>query len=516
MYELQDGRLLMASYEDIEQFFAEHNIVGKTIDDIIPFCHDYMIYNISEVNDFINRRTQSLIQTDGCICLIFTDGSNLEIEFCGDGPIILGYNTAKLETYPKYDGTCYTLHTMFQYALGHMIVGIYFEKTDKRMQFPIYCGLDMSSEDEGIKEIRIALNGGTTLMASGALDSFCFEHFMDFGGPVEVKYAELISELNRETYLLHFGDWIRENEERIYEEDSWELFSAVDVFYDDLDGVEYGQYGFKNAKGEIVIEPQYWCCLGFSHGLAAVAWKGPSVRYGNGRVYNQELWGYIDKTGKIVIPVRFGRVSPFNKYGVAVVQDTWNDYDDYYLIDTTGKEIPGTRCRYLIDYYDYDERFLEFSNVDEGGCNNLGLYDTKERRVVVPPRTGGVTAWDENNIEVSETGAYGYSDRCVHHINVKGEELYPDLVGKGFSVPKKANLNGHVIVSKTQFYRVDDNVTSWNTIFGKKYRSTNLYGVVDVKGNILIPIQYENITDNKDGTFECSINGEHEVISISK
>ena len=514
MYILKDGRSLLASYDDLEKFFAENNIIGKIIEDIVPYCYDYMIRNIAEVDDFVNLRTQSAVDTDGRICLAFTDGSNLEIEFSGDGPIILGYNTANFEEYPKYDGSCYTLHTMFRFAIGHTIVGIHFEKTDKKMQFPEYYGMDMSKEDDGIKEIRIALNGGTTLMASGISDYFRFEHFMDFGGPVEVKYADLINELNKETYLEYFGEWILANENRIYEEDSWECFSATDVFYDAIEGLEYGQYGFKNSDGEVVIEPQFWCCNGFQHGLAAVAMKGPIFRAANGKMHHQEMWGYIDKSGKVVIPFRFGRAESFNKYGVAVVQDEWNDYGDFFLIDCYGKEIPGTRCRYIDKYYSYEERFLEFSDVDEEADNNMGLYDTKKRRILIPPRTGGIIVWNENCIEVSETGEYGWSDRYKHYVNEKGEELYPAILGKGFNGVDRPNANGQMIVYKRNFYRADDSVTSWSPIFGKKYRSYHTYGVADIEGNVLIPIMYDKIVDKKDGSFECHKDDKIEKIIV--
>ncbi len=196
---LDDGRCLMASYDDIQDFFSRNPIIGKTISDIRPYCLDYMLKNIAEVEDFENKRTESAIDTDERICLIFEDGSNLEIEFSGDGPIILGFDTAKLTDYPEYDGTCYTLRTLFQYCIGREILGIHFEKSENRMMFPAYMGIDMSGDDEGIREIRFALRGGTTLIASGYLDYFRVEHVTDFGGSVTVKYSELINELNEET-----------------------------------------------------------------------------------------------------------------------------------------------------------------------------------------------------------------------------------------------------------------------------------------------------------------------------
>jgi hypothetical protein len=61
-------------------------------------------------------------------------------------------------------------------------------------------------------------------------------------------------------------------------------------------------YGYINKAGEFQIKPQYWWS-GYPHdfheGLAAVQ-LGPL----NG-VPDLDAWGFIDQTGKVVIPARF-------------------------------------------------------------------------------------------------------------------------------------------------------------------------------------------------------------------
>lgn len=196
---LEDGRELVASYDDVQDFFDGNKIIGRVIKDIRPAALDYMIQNLSEIDDIWNRRTECGIQTDDRICIIFSDGDSIEIEFSGDGPILLGFNTANFDQYPNPDGSCYTLHTMFQYCLGYEIMNVSFDRSDKRMIFPAYRGIDMSGDDDGIKEIRFNLRGGTSLIASGIIDYFYFEYTMDFGGSVRVPMKELLAELNTET-----------------------------------------------------------------------------------------------------------------------------------------------------------------------------------------------------------------------------------------------------------------------------------------------------------------------------
>ena len=89
-YQLPDGRWLMASYEDLYSFFQENIIAGKIIRDIRPFALDYCIRNLDDVEDILNTETQCAIGTDHQICMLFTDNTTLEVEFSGDGPIILG------------------------------------------------------------------------------------------------------------------------------------------------------------------------------------------------------------------------------------------------------------------------------------------------------------------------------------------------------------------------------------------------------------------------------------------
>lgn len=195
---LDDGRVLVASYNDIRQFFDDYHIVGRTISDLRSAENDYMIKNLEDFDiDELNRwTTESGIETDGQIAILFADGDNIEIEFSGDGPILLGFNTANLSKYPAYDGTCYTLATLFQHCLGKTISNVLFEKSNHRMEFPAYRGIDMSADDEGIREIRLILEDGSYLKAFGGWDFYYFSHINSDGEELRVPYIELIEELN--------------------------------------------------------------------------------------------------------------------------------------------------------------------------------------------------------------------------------------------------------------------------------------------------------------------------------
>ena len=82
-----------------------------------------------------------------------------------------------------------------------------------------------------------------------------------------------------------------------------------------------GKCGYIDTKCSIVIPPKYNECQSFSDGLAVVQ-------------DNNELWGFIDKTGRYVIEPMF-RHEPFSFYsGYAKVKDK---EERVHFIDKTGK-----------------------------------------------------------------------------------------------------------------------------------------------------------------------------------
>ena len=65
---------------------------------------------------------------------------------------------------------------------------------------------------------------------------------------------------------------------------------------------DFRKWGYINKTGKIAIPLRYSSAFGFYEGLAAVAKKG---------FFNWKL-GYIDKAGKMVIPPRYSRAEEFS------------------------------------------------------------------------------------------------------------------------------------------------------------------------------------------------------------
>ncbi len=280
-------------------------------------------------------------------------------------------------------------------------------------------------------------------------------------------------------------------------------FSTVETVSDP--DYEYGNFGFKDENGNIVIEPKYVSCIGFSYGLCPVAIHANDYENGS-NPYDDLRWGYIGETGTTVIPFRYRQASIFNKYGIAVVQDEYGE--NSYLINRKGKAVFRENNLDFCPCYDADDRFLEFSAGKYYDADfNIGAYDTKLRRILLEPVTDGIIEWSEDEVEVYEKGKANFeADFRQHYINSRGEELYPGLAGKGFNIVERPNASGYVIICFFQWEEISEPCGSsyfLNLKDNKKYHRIEHYGVANLQGELVIPAEYDKIMDNKDGSFLC-------------
>lgn len=311
-----------------------------------------------------------------------------------------------------------------------------------------------------------------------------------------------------------------------YEEDDWyrpwmdyegleeplKSESVVELICE-IDNV-FGQYGFKNKEGEFVIEPQYAYAHEFTNGLAAVNLGRTWYRTEEGKRYYENHYGYIDSKGKTIIGFQYDEAHPFNKYGVAVVSDR---EAGWRLIDQTGKEVTGTRFSYLSPYYEYNNRFLEFSYEQRTGEEAVGIYDTKERKILMEPSASSIIELEEDCILVYvRNGEYGESDFCQYCINGKGEIIYPWLYGKGFAIVRQPDVNNVAAVAISKYTELTGNPRSYFSHNGKKYDRKFEYGLYSSKGEYIVSPEYEEIEKIGDNIWVCYKDGEILVVETEK
>ena len=111
-----------------------------------------------------------------------------------------------------------------------------------------------------------------------------------------------------------------------------------------------GKTGFMDRTGKIVIEPQFEDAENFVDGLAPVrvhseetTWC-PREASGSRKGFTNK-WGYIDKTGKMVIPPQFESAEPFSE-GLAAIQNC----DEAFFIDKTGRKVVAGDFRYASSF----------------------------------------------------------------------------------------------------------------------------------------------------------------------
>ena len=274
--------------------------------------------------------------------------------------------------------------------------------------------------------------------------------------------------------------------------------STTEVEWEIDDG--FGNFGFKNEAGEFVIEPQYAYAHEFTNGLASVNLNRTWYKTEDGKRYYENHFGYINGRGQTVIGFQFDEAYPFNKYGVAVVSDTLHGT---WLIDTDGNEIPDTHFPYISHYHDYEDRFYEFSYDTDHDCI-VGIYDTKERRILMEPSINSIIEYTEDLILVNERNVqHGISELQQYYINSKGEVLFLWLYRKGFAIVEEPDSNHVTAVAVSEYTELKQQARIYIPHDGKKYTRRLIYGLYSSKEEFLLPLEYDDIQNIGDNLWSC-------------
>jgi hypothetical protein len=111
-----------------------------------------------------------------------------------------------------------------------------------------------------------------------------------------------------------------------------------------------GKWGFVDRTGKLVVAPQFEDAGDFSEGLAPVKVSSEETTWcppdGSGSRSGFTMkWGYIDKTGKVVIPAQFESAAPFSER-LAVIHNC----EQAFFIDKTGKTVISGNFRYASSF----------------------------------------------------------------------------------------------------------------------------------------------------------------------
>ena len=135
-----------------------------------------------------------------------------------------------------------------------------------------------------------------------------------------------------------------------------------------------GKYGFIDKTGKVVIEPKFDAVSDFSEDLAAV------------RIENN-LWGFIDKSGNWTIKPQFSWAYNFSEdlARVQVNGDKYGDYGKWGFIDKSGKFIIEPQ---------FEDKLTGVAEASQGFHEGLAMIEVnylkgfinKEGKIVIKPQ----------------------------------------------------------------------------------------------------------------------------------
>jgi len=231
-------------------------------------------------------------------------------------------------------------------------------------------------------------------------------------------------------------------------------YNSIDHFFDGMAVVCIGgpgavKYGYIDMTGVETISPVYEYANEFHNGLALVLLKGE--------------WGFIDKTGKSVLPYSNG-MAPVN------VNGKWG------TIDEDGNEIFAPK---------YDNPVYIFSEGLAAAAigGKWGFIDEKGQ-VAVPLKYDSAGNFSDGMAIVSLNGKWGYIDKSGKEIIPPIYNWIPDFSETLAAVP----LDG-----------------KWE----------NKWGFINKSGEVIIPYKYDWAGDFTDGLAVVRVDGKYGYINKS-
>lgn len=262
------------------------------------------------------------------------------------------------------------------------------------------------------------------------------------------------------------GKWTETQESR-----SYTVYSDESKFHEGLAPVINNDlWGFVDKKGKMVIEPQFTQVRYFDKGVCVVEIEGGSMR-GQGKM------GIIDKTGKWIVEPQYPEIGYFSEDAVCVA----TSQGKVGFMDRTGKWVvePKFDCRNRNKQYgDFDGSLSRF----EGGLASVlsngkfGFIDKTGNWVIEP------------QFEEMAFFRDGYAD-----VKINGKQGVIDKKGNWVVQPTYCGMQQYNSAKK-QFVVYNCN--------GGRITGT---GVIDVTGKVIIPLVYLRVEySERTGLYMCS------------
>lgn len=268
----------------------------------------------------------------------------------------------------------------------------------------------------------------------------------------------------------------------------------------------------KTENYKFQIEPKFDNAENFSDGLA--------------RVYDRESnkYGFIDKTGKLVIPYQFDDVYNFSD-GLARVYNSRTQ--KYGFIDKTGKLVIP------YDFYgalDFSYGLARVATGVEASSNKKCGYIDKTGKLVIPYKYSQAVSFVDGRASViSEDEGYLFLDTDGNEIKKDYNLLFrDDYYSEGLIAvaPLTNNNDGTIDAGKVGYmdknfslvipYKLPQSFPFSDGFARVIDEETNKFGYVDKKGDLVIPYQFDWAYDFHEGIAKVYDESKRKVAYIDK
>lgn len=250
-----------------------------------------------------------------------------------------------------------------------------------------------------------------------------------------------------------------------------------------------GKYGYIDARGNVVIKPQFVQAFGFSEGLAAV-----KVQDGT-----RLKWGYIDTTGKVIIgPGDWDDVSTFSE-GLALV---------IRAESTVSMNVLGVNASQIHGKYGFISRKGDYviqPQYSTGKSNTIQLGFKGNR------------SFSDGRAVVEVDGKYGYIDK-IGKVVIDLKYNYAMKFSGGLArVGSESgtfyiNTSGDYVIKPEFVIEETDDFSDGLA----RVKSGGKWGFINKEGKWAIEPQFHYAVNFSEGLAACCRNEEDKVCFINK
>ena len=337
----------------------------------------------------------------------------------------------------------------------------------------------------------------------------------------EFKDGYAVTKWNNEERVVNLSGQIRvlKGNKEIF------LPEEYDWGFDFIEGicvvVKNGKFGIVNTKFELIIPCEYEHIEALSEDLFKFREGGK--------------WGIINKSRELIAGAEYLKISYETENLLRIetpVQNGSSIESRYGLLDTLGNIIVPSHCK-NITKVEHENNVFIIPEIN----GKQGVYD-KDGKLIIPFIYSSISVHDDYFY------CWIYHNSAIYHFNgdhllylndnkfviIPSEYDYAEYAGCGLIKVSKAgkwgliNLSGQSIIEPGftcidkfdgAFARVGKSLIEQNHTYFGSYRNNKdfLYGLVDTSGEVVLPIEYEEIEKWYNAYYVVRKDGLHGLLS---